>query len=112
MQIPRGDWFAYRKMHTLKEEYKAECGMDMFLTCFNLDRTKEFPSPAEYERDKWLMRTKLPRISDNYLIDMCNECLCYENLLALSFLMEEVTKRNAEREDGNRILFYKETANE
>jgi len=112
MQIPRGDHFAYRNYHKLKEEYRQEMEMDLFLICFNIDRTKDFPNRAEYERDKMLLREKLPKISDNYLIDLCNECITYENVLALNILAEEITKRNSVRVPGNRILFYKERKNE
>lgn len=108
MNIPRGDWFGYREMHTLKEEYKKECGFDLFLTCFNMDRSKNFINRGEYVRDKMSLQEDLPQISDSYLIDLCNECLCYDNLSALEFLIAEVTKRNASRDDGSRILFFKE----
>lgn len=112
MKIHRGDWFEYRKSHKLKEEYKKEMALDLFDICFDMDRTKDFTNRGEFSTGKYLLTEKMPLISDNYLIDLCNECLSYDNLSALNVLIAEVAKRNAEREDGNRILFYKETKNE
>lgn len=58
--------------------------------------------------DIFLLKERVPVISDDYLIDLCNECLDYDNVLALNILIAEIAKRNLTREPGNRILFYKE----
>lgn len=111
MELPYDDYRGYRACHTLNPQYDAECGLDLFILSNYIKLTRDYPN-HHCENYKDILRFKAEIISDNYLVDLCNECLTYENVLALNILAEEITKRNSVRVPGNRILFYKERNNE
>lgn len=107
MELPYDDYRGYRDCHTLKPEYDEECGVDLFVLSNYIKLTRDYPNNHS-ENYKDILSFKAEIISDNYLVDLCNECLTYDNVYALEVLLKEITKRNSDRHLGNRILFYRE----
>ena len=111
MELPYDDYQGYRACHTLKPEYDAECGVDLFILSNYIKLVRDYPN-HHCENYKAILEFKGEIISDNYLVDLCNECLNYDNTHALEVLIKEIIKRNSDRPDGDKILFYRERKNE
>lgn len=104
MQLTASDYENYCRVRKLRGEFAAEEEHSLIPVCwFILENSDENAT----EKLKFILTEKATKISDSFLIELCNDCLLYNNEKALGILLKEVVRRNSKVHYGSEILFCK-----